>query len=95
MGVRGGGGRCAAPVASQPTTAACTPVRLATWAAGLPDLTPIPALFKQDLLPFLPGINAFDLLGQHDGRLKQFFKDPRLRAMFTFQAGPRAHIPPH
>ena len=27
----------------------------------------------------------FDLLGQHDGRLKQFFKDPRIRAMFTFQ----------
>ena len=26
-----------------------------------------------------------DLLGQHDWRLKQFFKDPRLRAMFTFQ----------
>ena len=26
-----------------------------------------------------------DLLGQHDWRRKQFFKDPRLRAMFTFQ----------
>lgn len=26
-----------------------------------------------------------DLLGPHDWRLKQFFRDPRLRAMFTFQ----------
>jgi phytoene desaturase (3,4-didehydrolycopene-forming) len=38
------------------------------------------------LLPFLPEINPLDLLGQHDWRLRQFFKDPRLRAMFTFQA---------
>lgn len=41
----------------------------------------------QDLLPFLPDLNVLDLLGQHDWRLKQFFKDPRLRAMFTFQVG--------
>lgn len=41
---------------------------------------------RQDLLPFLPGLNPLDLLGQHDRRLQQFFKDPRLRAMFTFQA---------
>ncbi len=40
----------------------------------------------QDLLPFLPELNVLDLLGQHDWRLKQFFRDPRLRAMFTFQA---------
>lgn len=39
----------------------------------------------RDLLPMLPNINLLDLLGQHDGRLKQFFRDPRLRAMFTFQ----------
>ena len=43
---------------------------------------------RQDLLPFLPELNVLDLLGQHDWRLKQFFKDPRLRAMFTFQVGP-------
>ena len=30
-------------------------------------------------------LNVLDLLGQHDWRLGQFFKDPRLRAMFTFQ----------
>lgn len=41
----------------------------------------------QDLLPFLPELNVLDLLGPHDWRLKQFFKDPRLRAMFTFQVG--------
>jgi len=41
----------------------------------------------QDLLPFLPELNVLDLLGQHDWRLKQFFRDPRLRAMFTFQVG--------
>ena len=44
----------------------------------------------QDLLPFLPELNVLDLLGQHDWRLKQFFRDPRLRAMFTFQVPPCA-----
>ncbi|KAI3436703.1 hypothetical protein D9Q98_006118 [Chlorella vulgaris] len=39
----------------------------------------------QDLIPFLPKLNVLDLLGQHDWRLQQFFKDQRLRAMFTFQ----------
>ena len=43
----------------------------------------------QDLLPFLPELNVLDLLGQHDWRLRQFFADPRLRAMFTFQVGCR------
>lgn len=47
-------------------------------------LPPSPAA-EQDLLPFLGQINVLDLLGQHDWRLKQFFKDQRLRAMFTFQ----------
>jgi hypothetical protein len=39
----------------------------------------------QDLIPFLPKLNVLDLLGQHDWRLQHFFKDQRLRAMFTFQ----------
>ncbi|GAB4816450.1 hypothetical protein N2152v2_003496 [Parachlorella kessleri] len=37
------------------------------------------------LLPLLPQINLLDLLAPHDARLKRFFRDPRLRAMFTFQ----------
>lgn len=38
-----------------------------------------------NVVPALPGINPLDLLGPHDSRLRQFFQDPRLRAMFTFQ----------
>lgn len=37
------------------------------------------------VLPLMAGVNPADMLGQHDGRLKQFFTQQRLRSMFTFQ----------
>jgi phytoene desaturase (3,4-didehydrolycopene-forming) len=37
------------------------------------------------VLPLMTGVNPADMLGQHDGRLKQFFTQQRLRSMFTFQ----------
>lgn len=38
-----------------------------------------------DLLPQLSSINPWRLLGPHDTVMRGFFKDPRLRAAFTFQ----------
>lgn len=38
-----------------------------------------------DLIPKLPNINPFALLGPHDFVMRSFFKDPRIRAAFTFQ----------
>jgi len=38
-----------------------------------------------DLLPQLSSINPWQLLGPHDLVMRSFFKDPRLRAAFTFQ----------
>ncbi len=37
------------------------------------------------LLPLLTTVNPANLLGTHIDRLKQFFKDPRLLAAFSFQ----------
>ncbi|KAK9823667.1 hypothetical protein WJX72_004529 [[Myrmecia] bisecta] len=47
---------------------------------GWADLRRLPGL-----LPLLTRINLLDLLGQHDSRLSCYFKDPRLRALFSFQ----------
>ena len=38
-----------------------------------------------DLLPKLSSINPWRLLGPHDYVMSGFFKDPRIRAAFTFQ----------
>jgi phytoene desaturase (3,4-didehydrolycopene-forming) len=38
-----------------------------------------------DLLPKLSSINPWQMLGPHDVVMRKFFKDPRLRAAFTFQ----------
>jgi phytoene desaturase (3,4-didehydrolycopene-forming) len=38
-----------------------------------------------DLLPKLSSINPWQMLGPHDMVMRKFFKDPRLRAAFTFQ----------
>lgn len=38
-----------------------------------------------DLLPKLSSVNPWKLLGPHDRVMRGFFKDPRLRAAFTFQ----------
>jgi phytoene desaturase (3,4-didehydrolycopene-forming) len=37
------------------------------------------------LLPRLPSVNPWQLLGPHDAVMRGFFRDPRLRAMLTFQ----------
>ncbi|KAG7669378.1 hypothetical protein Ndes2526B_g05695 [Nannochloris sp. 'desiccata'] len=38
-----------------------------------------------DLLPKLSSINPWQMLGPHDMVMRKFFRDPRLRAAFTFQ----------
>jgi phytoene desaturase (3,4-didehydrolycopene-forming) len=47
------------------------------------ELTNAKSLF--DLLPKLSSINPWQMLGPHDMVMRNFFKDPRLRAAFTFQ----------
>ncbi|KAI8467039.1 MAG: hypothetical protein J3K34DRAFT_387134 [Monoraphidium minutum] len=37
------------------------------------------------LLPLLGRVDALELLGQHDARLARRFKDPRIRALLSFQ----------
>lgn len=55
-------------------------------------ITWLPSVRPQEI--FLK-VGPIEILGQHDMNMKNYFKSPKLRALFTMQACPRPTPPEH